>query len=83
MSLPSDWGMYYTTCERCDREYHLSGTTVCACAPCNVDDCDTTVNTDETYTCVSCEDAATNHEQTEDAMDALSAQLQDADGGTK
>ena len=61
-NLPADWGSYYQICKRCDREYHMSGCTVCACAPCNVDDCDNIVNTDETYTCKECEDAAQGSE---------------------
>ena len=59
-NLPADWGMYYKTCHRCEKQFHLSGCEVCACMPCTTEECDTIVNTDEGNICVECEDKETD-----------------------
>lgn len=33
-NVPDDWGAYYSTCERCEKKYHPSGTVRCDCEEC-------------------------------------------------
>ena len=37
-NVPDDWGSGYGQCGECGRGYHASGSTECACSPCELCD---------------------------------------------
>ena len=50
------WAQGRKTCGDCGQRFHMSGTEECACRPCEIEDCDATVNTNEQTVCDGCED---------------------------